>query len=609
MGYLGSCKNRGQTAAVIQVRLPAQLHARWGAAGRAACHRPSDCDSSFRLRPNDAVPSGLYGRPGRKISALLAALLFAASGAAQAATQPATIAALSPSLVDVQKAISSAVDGDTVNIPAGTATWTSALTITKGITLIGQTTTDSVAGTAVDKTIIIQANAPSTSSAPLIRVSSTLGKSYRVSGLTFQDLHTATNYNGAIILAGNSNSVRLDHCHFKPMPFQMISVAIAGAIYGVADHNVMEMPKNEAFFFSMNNWPNPNGTPGQYGDGSWATPTNFGTEQFFFVEDNYIKNISSPFNEGAGTTDDRDGARWVFRHNHCYDTHIASHGTEGGRFRGGRAREIYNNDFHYAHAHGTGGIRSGVTITHDNTWDGVQPTHGLVLEAFRAFFKWNSQSLPSWGGGTGDNPWDVNDTRNGPFQENGFSYNPVNGLYASGTASSGSKSTLVDTTKSWKPNQWQYFTAKRLSDNQVAFIMSNTSNALTVMYYTDSGGGAVWAAGNQYQIHRPLILIDQPGRGKGDLITRTATTIIPINSTTGAAAWPNQALEPTYCWNDKYTPTGASVKLQSGGGNLKLQQEGRDYYNNTPMPGYKPYTYPHPLTSDLAPPSDLRVTP
>src|SRR5437588_552139 len=156
MGYLGNYTDLGQAAAEIQARLPAQLHARCGAAGRAARHWPSDSDSPFRLRPNYAVPSGLYGHPasarratarrGRKLSALLAALLFAASGAAQAKI----ITALSPSLFDVNKAIGSAVDGDTVIIPAGTATWTSQLVINKAITLIGQTTTDSVAGTAVN---------------------------------------------------------------------------------------------------------------------------------------------------------------------------------------------------------------------------------------------------------------------------------------------------------------------------------------------------------------------------------------------------------------------------------------------------------------------------
>src|SRR5207253_10931518 len=144
-GYLGNYRDLGQEAAEIRARLPAQLHARCGAAGRVARHWPSH--SQFRLRPNYAVPSGLYGhlasaprakaRRGRKLSVLLGALLFAASGAAQAKT----ITALSSSLFDVNNAIGSAVDGDTVIIPAGTATWTSTLVISKAITLMGKTTT------------------------------------------------------------------------------------------------------------------------------------------------------------------------------------------------------------------------------------------------------------------------------------------------------------------------------------------------------------------------------------------------------------------------------------------------------------------------------------
>jgi len=106
-------------------------------------HLPSDSDSPPGLQSNYAVPSGLYGQPafarratarsGRRLNALLAVLLFAASGEAQAKT----ITAVTPSLFDVTKAIGSAVDGDTVIIPAGTATWTAKFAITKGITLKG----------------------------------------------------------------------------------------------------------------------------------------------------------------------------------------------------------------------------------------------------------------------------------------------------------------------------------------------------------------------------------------------------------------------------------------------------------------------------------------
>ena len=103
----------------------------------------SQLHSKPKTRPHSATPA---------LNAMLAAALFAASGAAQAKS----ITALTPSFFDVSKAIGSAVDGDTVIIPAGKASWTSQLVITKAITLMGKTTTDSVAGTAVDKTIMRQ---------------------------------------------------------------------------------------------------------------------------------------------------------------------------------------------------------------------------------------------------------------------------------------------------------------------------------------------------------------------------------------------------------------------------------------------------------------------
>src|SRR5438067_1283669 len=179
MRYMGNYRHLGQAVAEIQAGLPVQVRARCGAAGRAARHWPSA--SPFRLRPNYAVPSGLSGNPasacratarkGRKLNALLAGLLFAASGAAHAKS----ITALTPSFFDVNKAIGSAADGDTVIIPAGKASWTSSLAITKAITLMGLTTTDSVAGTANDKTIV-QDNRPSGTGGSLIRVVSVAGK-------------------------------------------------------------------------------------------------------------------------------------------------------------------------------------------------------------------------------------------------------------------------------------------------------------------------------------------------------------------------------------------------------------------------------------------------
>ena len=133
MGYMGNYRHFEQAVARMSAGLPVRVRARCGPAGRAARHWPSA--SRFRLRPNYAVPSGLSANPAcacrataRKVNALLAALLCAASGAAQAKS----ITALTPSFFDVNKAIGSAADGDTVIIPFGKASWTSVLTIYQG---------------------------------------------------------------------------------------------------------------------------------------------------------------------------------------------------------------------------------------------------------------------------------------------------------------------------------------------------------------------------------------------------------------------------------------------------------------------------------------------
>ena len=270
----------------------------------------------------------------------------------------------------------------------------------------------------------------------------------------------------------------------------------------------------------------------------------------------------------------------MWRHNHMYNSQVQSHGTEDGRWRGGRAREVYNNDFHRNANYGVGGVRSGVTVFHDNTFDGVAPGDPVISYKLIAY---SSSGPPVRSlGATGDNPWDVNDPH---------------GLYESGTATGGGQSQIIDTTKNWTTNQWAGFTAKFTGNNQVALIQSNTSNTLNVYYYTDSGGGHVWHAGDGYQIHKLSIALDQPGRGQGDLIVGDP----PVNSRTRTAAWPNQALEPTYSWNNVYKPGNTQINITVGTGGFMLV-EGRDYYNNTPMPGYTPYTYPHPLTKGLPPP-------
>jgi hypothetical protein len=661
MKYLGNYRDFGQAAAEIQARLPVEVRARCGAAGRAACHLPSDCDSPVRLPPNDAVPSGLYGHRAsavrsRKLSALLAALLFAASGAGQAKT----IDALSPSFFDVSKAIGSAVDGDTVAVPAGTATWTSQLVITKAITLMGKTTTDSVAGTAQDNTTITS----STSAASLIQLStcspaSTCGtKTYRISGITF---HGAATH--IIALGGQSSQARVDHCHFG---INSAAVLITGGVYGVADHNVISTSGGQPFKADNGNA----GSSENTGNAVWALPAEWSSNHFFFIEDNHVT--------GGGTNvrgmyDVTIGGKAVIRNNKIFNfVPSAAHGTEGGHVRGSRATIIYGNTINNPSSR-AGGTRSGGILFYNNTWIGkpASPAH-FGLDYFREY---TSFSGGTWNGANGANPWDINDTEGtatSTIGTGGYNAGHSSHIYASGTCESGSDQSLKSGgTPNWPADKWKNFQVRRVSDGKLSLIQGNSADTLTLNGSCINGGCTAtnpkdstwWKNGDQYEIRRVLIALDQSGRGQGDLLSGTNPT--PV-------AWPHQQLEPCYSWNNR-NPGGGHVDL-AGAVNANSFVLNRDYYNeaspvsgvqttgvgvgtlaNRPTSGvggtditgvttnppgtaywatdvasvngstekgalyvwrgsewvlyYQPYTYPHPLTRDLAPPSNLRIVP
>src|SRR5882762_5695186 len=141
----------------------------------------------------------------------------------------ATVGAKSVSFADVSAAVGLAKDGDIVTIPPGTASWTSTLSITKGITLIG-------AGS--DITIILD-NVPINSiigSAIVINTTLVAGQTFRVSGLTVKyGTRTAKPISGAVINAqGTCFAYRIDHIHFD-QPYDK-GIHIGGWTYGVIDH-------------------------------------------------------------------------------------------------------------------------------------------------------------------------------------------------------------------------------------------------------------------------------------------------------------------------------------------------------------------------------------
>jgi len=507
---------------------------------------------------------------GYRYALSAAAVLLISLCAAEAAI---TIKAASLAFNDVNAATSRANDGDTVVIPPGTASWTQTLVVAKGITIQGVTTVTGDHTTTMnanDQTIILDdVSIAHNGRAAILSFTCNAGQSGRISGITFRaGTRPAAPDLGGVVLDGVSNQVRVDHCHFDNL--HALNISVYGSVYGVIDHCIFsESNFNNAIFIS-------NGG-GTYGDSSWASATEFGSANFMFVEDCELSWTGDAKIQNACSIDCYNGGRYVARHSTFNQAKPNSHGTEsGGRSRSARAIEIYNNTFNWAPGVGpTGGqLRGGCLLIHDNVYHNYGSGYGLRV--YREFFPFNV-----WGGAFGTNAWDSNDPH---------------GVYASGIHSGpGGATTLTKTGARWTINQWVGYSVLNTVTGRGSYVTSNTNDTITYIVGTDFGSGPnlVFNTGDGFEIRKVLSALDQPGRGRGDLIAGEPPNV--VNTLTRTAAWPHQALEPVYSWNN--TNNGSNINVGSYG--EPTLKEGRDYYNNSPMPRYTPYTYPHPLTKGL----------
>ena len=445
------------------------------------------------------------------------------------------------------------VDGDTITIPSGTFSWTGTVLLTKAITLQGNTTTDAPnSQNSVDNTVVID-NIPLAANNGLIELRAPGGQ--RVTGITFVQGRAQMQNNGIVRVSG-ATPTRIDHCVFDHVYFSPM-IGVSDYNYGVIDHNVKRNPvSNEGLVqFSMG-W-----TAQTNGDPPWMLPAGYGGPDFFFVEDNL----------SYGGLDLTLGSKVVVRHNRMVNCNMANHGT-GMTYRdgrGSRAIEIYNNDWLIQENYnGLTGTNGGPILVHHNTFTSFAPQPsfgGIALGNYRAIYNFGSPFF----GSDGTSGWDQNDPR----------------TFDSGTISARNGGVITVSGKSWTTNQWVGYSLKRTSGGSgAATIQSNTSNTISLGEWHDQG----WAVGNTVEIHKLVRCLDQPGLGK---------QVGTMNR--ASPQWMQQANEPCYAWGNVDTRGGAfanSFRLDNGG-NTGTIQEGRDYFNNTPMPGYTPYCYPHPLVS------------
>ena len=284
--------------------------------------------------------------------------------------QAATNNAASAAAADVQAAINLSAPGDTVIVPAGSATWSVMVTVTNPISIFG-------AGTNSPNTTIISTLNP----ALLIKPG---GAGFtRLSGFIFNGAGGASFGNVQLTGVG----IRCDSCYFSG--FALFSLHCLD-FYGVVDHCIF----NETDAGIYIEHPSMGGQ--NYGDGSWTNADNFGTTNCAVIEDCFF--IGAGQN---GAIDGCNGGRWTFRHNYVTNDILVAHGTDStGRPRGTRAVEIYQNQFGN-NVGSWGGVmesRSGTLVMWSNTCVGY--AYYVNLREYRA-----TNSFGCYGPGGGYPPW------------------------------------------------------------------------------------------------------------------------------------------------------------------------------------------------------------
>jgi MYXO-CTERM domain-containing protein len=285
----------------------------------------------------------------------------AAAWTAAAPARAATITAPSCSLEDVQTAVASAADGDTVSVPAGNCTWSSTLEVTAGAAI-------SIVGAGTDATVIT--NGVGT----LMLWSGTEDKPFRLSGIRFNssDEHTPI-----VALVGPISAARIDHCLFDKGDAAVGTNALGdphkgtGPVYGVVDHCQFRNMTRPYFAMDLRAGESSSGTI------AWTEGIFPGSDRMmYFEDDEFVWNAELTAPNAQGALYGQYGGKAAFRHNSFsgFCTYVDAHGDNPDE--GTIYYEIYDNtfteDLSLCIQGNIAWQRGGQWIIHDNTFIGEQ---------------------------------------------------------------------------------------------------------------------------------------------------------------------------------------------------------------------------------------------
>ena len=323
--------------------------------------------------------------------------------AAQALLPPAlraetrVAAALTPEAV--WDAFNAAKDGDTVQLPAGTAVWKHGWNSHHWAKMKAVT----IQGAGMDKTIIRDDSSRTSGNEPFV-LTGVEGRPFRITGITFDGtgLTNAGVWSGEIVITGNCKNFRVDHCKFLNMDRMM---TIKGDTYGLVDHcDFYPWEKHARAQTIMYEGP---------GKTNYRKPLTLGTAQAVYFEDNDVHFSPEVVNPDGNNPwiAPADGSRIVIRHNTIINSQLEIYrpGRSLGMY-GSQTCEIYDNAFS---AVGLNNWRpqcfitigAGVAIVFSNTVTGT--TYNIRQLELRNERAW--RDLPSFPKADGKQPMDGNE--------------------------------------------------------------------------------------------------------------------------------------------------------------------------------------------------------
>jgi hypothetical protein len=271
---------------------------------------------------------------------LALSLLVAADGLRPSAAQGETRMTANLTPEAVWDAINAAKDGDTVQLPEGTAVWTKGWNAGHWAKMKAIT----IEGAGIDKTII-RTDASRAPGDKSFVVNGVEGKPFRITGITFDGtgFPNAGIWAGEIVISGNCKNFRVDHCKFLNMDQMM---TITGDTYGLIDHcyfHALEKNRHVQTIFCQG--------PGKV---TFTKPLTMGTAQAVYFEDNEARFGPAVVNPDGNNPwiVPYQGARVVIRHNKIINSQLEIYRVRPGAY-GCQSAEIYDNTF------STEGVKTG----------------------------------------------------------------------------------------------------------------------------------------------------------------------------------------------------------------------------------------------------------